>query len=48
MKENNKRISIRLPSEQREQLEQLVKKGKFKSLSHAVRAVLSKLIEEKA
>jgi Arc/MetJ-type ribon-helix-helix transcriptional regulator len=41
----NTRIGIRLNQTERQQLEALVKAGKFKTLSEAVRTALKQLLE---
>ena len=41
MRKNNERIAIRLPSEQREKIDQLILKGQYKNLSHLIRTALN-------
>lgn len=45
MKHNN-RIALRLPNEYREKIDELVKKGKFKNISHVVRSALDEFFKE--
>lgn len=44
MKENNERIAIRLPSEQRKKIEHLIHNGQFKNLSHAIRTAIREFL----
>ena len=44
MRKNNERIAIRLPSEQREKIDQLIIKGEYENLSHAIRTILKELL----
>jgi Arc/MetJ-type ribon-helix-helix transcriptional regulator len=44
MSKNDERIAVRLPSEQREMIEQLIHKGQFKNLSHAIRTALKEFL----
>ena len=46
MKENNERIAIRLPLEQREKIDQLVLKGYHKNLSQVIRKALKEFLEK--
>ena len=44
--EYKKRIAIRLPSKQRQQIDKLVESGKFKNLSEVIRSALKKFLSE--
>ena len=44
--EFEKRIAIRLPSEQRQKIDALVSEGKFQNLSHLVREALKQFLEK--
>ena len=44
MKKQNERIAIRLPSEQREKIEELIHKGHYRNLSHAIRTALREFL----
>ena len=46
MKYHEKRIAVRLPSKQRQQIDRLVESGKFKNLSAVVRASLKDFLEK--
>ena len=46
MKEHDSRIAIRLPSKERQQIEQLIEAGRFKNISQAVRTALSEFLTE--
>jgi Arc/MetJ-type ribon-helix-helix transcriptional regulator len=45
MKKQDERIAIRLPSEQRQIIEQLIHKGKFKNLSDLIRTALAQFLQ---
>lgn len=45
MKKHNERIAIRLPLEQRKEIDQLVESGKFKNLSQVIREALKQFLE---
>ena len=47
MKYHEKRIAVRLPSKQRQQIDKLVKSGKFKNLSEVIRASLEEFLIKK-
>lgn len=47
LKEQGSRTALRLPHDQREEIEQLIKKGKFKSLSQVIREALNQFLEAK-
>jgi len=42
---NDTRIILRVPSEQRRQIDALIQEGKFKNLSVVVRAALTEFLE---
>jgi Arc/MetJ-type ribon-helix-helix transcriptional regulator len=42
--ELDKRIALRLPSEKREQIETLIKSGKYENLSELIRAALDQFL----
>ena len=44
--EYEERIAFRLSKEERQQIEQLIKEGKFKSISHVIRAALTEFLEK--
>lgn len=44
MREQDERTALRLPHEQREKIEQLIKQGNYKNLSQVVRAALSEFL----
>ena len=46
MKEHDSRIAIRLPSEERKQIQALIEAGKFKNISQVVRVALSEFLTE--
>ena len=46
MEKNDSRTALRLPHEQREEIDRLVCEGKFKNLSHVVRAALAEFLEK--
>lgn len=46
-KRYEKRIALRLPTEEKQQIEQLVQKGKFRNLSEAIRTALKEFLEER-
>lgn len=41
MKHHEERIAVRLPSEQRQQINELIESGKFKNLSEVIRAAIT-------
>jgi Arc/MetJ-type ribon-helix-helix transcriptional regulator len=43
--QNEKRIALRLPSEEREQIEQLIRTGNFKNISQVVRTALKEFLK---
>ena len=43
--QQDKRIALRLPSKEREQIEQLIHEGKFKNISSVIRAALKQFLE---
>jgi len=43
---HDSRIAIRLPSEERQQIEKLIQRGKLKSISQVVRTALEKFLKE--
>jgi len=43
--QQDKRIALRLPSKEREQIEQLISEGKFKNISSVIRAALKQFFE---
>ena len=45
MKEYDSRTALRLPREQREEIDRLVYEGKFKSISHVVRAAITEFLK---
>jgi len=45
-KEHDSRIAIRLPSNERSKVEQLIHEGKFKNISQVVRVALSEFLTE--
>ena len=45
MQEHDKRIALRLPSEDRTKIEELINEGKFKNISQVIRAALKKFFE---
>jgi Arc/MetJ-type ribon-helix-helix transcriptional regulator len=45
MKKHDVRIVLRLPATDRQKAEQLVKEGKFKSLSQVIRTALKQFLE---
>jgi len=40
------RIALRLPTEEKQQLEQLIQKRKFRNLSEAIRAALKEFLKD--
>jgi Arc/MetJ-type ribon-helix-helix transcriptional regulator len=48
MIEHDKRIAIRLPTKQRQQMDQLLSENKFKSLSDIARIALKQFLEREA
>lgn len=46
MKEHDSRIALRFPSKEREQIEQLIKDGKFKNISQVIREALKEFLEK--
>jgi Arc/MetJ-type ribon-helix-helix transcriptional regulator len=46
MKNYRQRIAIRLSAKQREQIEKLIKKGKYKSLSHFIRTIFDNFFSD--
>ncbi|MGB9693567.1 MAG: ribbon-helix-helix domain-containing protein [Fervidobacterium sp.] len=47
MKEKNEcRIALRLPKKDRERIEQLIKQGKFRKISHVIRAALKEFLSK--
>jgi Arc/MetJ-type ribon-helix-helix transcriptional regulator len=42
--EYEKRIAVRLPSKQREKIEELISKGKYKNLSEVIRSALKEFL----
>ena len=47
MKHHDERTAFRLPSKQRQQIDKLVKSGKFKNLSEVIRASLEEFLIKK-
>ena len=45
MQKQDSRTALRLPSEQREKIEQLIQQGKFKNISEVVRAALKEFLK---
>jgi Arc/MetJ-type ribon-helix-helix transcriptional regulator len=45
-KEYNSRTAFRLLSEQRQEIERLIKEGKFKNISQVIRAALREFLEK--
>jgi len=45
MKENDCRIALRLPAEERKRAEHLIQEGKFKNLSQVIRAALNEFLK---
>ena len=45
MQEHSSRIAIRLPSKQRQEIDELVQAGKFKNLSEVIRVALTNFLE---
>ena len=43
---HDSRIDLRLPSEQHQQIDKLVAEGKYKNLSHVIRAALKEFLNE--
>jgi len=46
MQEHSSRIAIRLPSKQRQEIDELVQAGKFKNLSEVIRIALSEFLKQ--
>jgi Arc/MetJ-type ribon-helix-helix transcriptional regulator len=46
MKEHDSKIAIRLPSNERGKVEQLISEGKFKNISQVIRAALKEFLEK--
>ncbi|MGF3573705.1 MAG: ribbon-helix-helix domain-containing protein [Candidatus Bathyarchaeia archaeon] len=46
MQKQDSRIALRLPSEERQKIEQLIREGKFRNLSQVIRTALSKFLQE--
>ena len=44
-KKHQKRIAVRLPSEQRQQIEKFVDSGRFRNLSEVIRVALKQFFE---
>jgi Arc/MetJ-type ribon-helix-helix transcriptional regulator len=44
MKHHEERIAVRLPSKQRQQINELIETGKFKNLSEVIRSALKEFI----
>lgn len=45
MKEHDSRIAIRLPSDERTKVEQLIREGQFKNISQVIRVALSEFLK---
>jgi len=45
MKENDCRIALRLPAEERQKAEHLIREGKFKNLSQVIREALKEFLK---
>lgn len=46
MEKQDSRTALRLPCEQRKQIDDLVKAGKFKNISQVIRTALAKFLKE--
>lgn len=46
MKEQDSRIALRFPSKKREQIEQLIREGKFENISQVIRIALEQFLEK--
>jgi len=46
MQEHDSRIALRLPSKERQQIEQLIKEGKFRNISQVIRAALKEFLSK--
>ena len=46
MQEHDSRIAIRLPSNERQQIEQLIREGKFRNISQVIRAALKEFLSK--
>jgi len=44
MKYHEKRIAVRLPTKQRQQIDSLVEAGKYKNISEVIRSALKELL----
>jgi Arc/MetJ-type ribon-helix-helix transcriptional regulator len=44
--QHDSRIALRLPSKERQQIEQLIKEGKFRNISQVIRAALKQFLEK--
>jgi len=45
VRNHDSRTALRLPRQQRQQIDKLVESGKFKNLSHVIRAALDEFLE---
>jgi Arc/MetJ-type ribon-helix-helix transcriptional regulator len=45
MQEHDSRIALRLPSKERQQIEQLIREGKFRNISQVIRTALKQFLE---
>ena len=46
MEKNDSRTALRLPHEQRKEIDRLVSEGKFKNLSYVIRAALKEFLSK--
>jgi Arc/MetJ-type ribon-helix-helix transcriptional regulator len=46
MQEHDSRIALRLPSKERQRIEQLIHEGKYRNISQVIRAALTKFLNE--
>jgi len=46
MQEHDSRIALRLPSKERQQIEQLIREGKFRNISQVIRAALKEFLSK--
>jgi len=46
MQEHDSRIALRLPSKERQQIEQLIREGKFRNISQVIRQALKEFLSK--
>jgi Arc/MetJ-type ribon-helix-helix transcriptional regulator len=46
MKKHTSRTALRLPIEQRQEIEKLIRKGKFKNISQVIRLALTEFLDK--